>query len=156
MRIDERSNRRPGSTSALRHAIVKAGLRPKNVGRVCPASSHWKLRSGYAGFPSIITIDARSSSVETSAFHIIHAVVVNHCSRSPGWRSQLNAWFFRCSRRIPPWQCTIAFGSPVVPDEKRTHNGWEKGSGSNASSAGSPVSSSQGTAPVSTSSSPPP
>ena len=34
--------------------------------------------------PSIITIDARSSSAETSAFHIIQAVVVNHSSRSPG------------------------------------------------------------------------
>ena len=24
---------------------------------------------------------------------------------------------FRCSSRIPPWLCTIAFGRPVVPEE---------------------------------------
>ena len=37
---------------------------------------------------------------------------MNHCSRSPGWRSQLNVWFFRCSRRMPPCPWTIGFGSP--------------------------------------------
>ena len=58
---------------------------------------------------------------------------MNHCSRSPGWRSQLNAWFFRCSRRMPPWPWTIGFGRPVVPDEKRTYSGCSNGSASNAS-----------------------
>ena len=100
--------------------MVKAGLSPKKVGFVSSMSRHWNERSGYPGLPSIMTIDARRSSTETSAFHIIHAVVVNHWSRSPGLRSQLKPWFFRCSSRMPPWQCTIAFGRPVVPDEKST------------------------------------
>jgi len=73
--------------------------------------------------PSTITIEARVRSVETRAVHIIQAVVVNHSRRSPGRRSQLKAWFFKCSIRIPPWQCTIALGRPVVPDEKRTQSG---------------------------------
>ena len=99
---------------------MNAGLTPSIVGLVSSARAHWYERSGCAGLPSIITTDARRSSVETSAFHIIHAVVVNHCSRSPGFRSQLSAWFFWCSSRIPPWPCTIAFGRPVVPEENRT------------------------------------
>ena len=36
-------------------------------------------------------------------------------SRSPGLRSQASPRFLRCSSRMPPWPCTIAFGSPVVP-----------------------------------------
>ena len=40
---------------------------------------------------------------------------MNHIRRSPRWRSQLRPWFLRCSIRIPPWRCTIAFGRPVVP-----------------------------------------
>jgi hypothetical protein len=70
--------------------------------------------------PSSITIEARSSSVETSAFHIIQAVVVNHISRSPRWMSQLSPWFLKCSTRMPPWRWTIAFGRPVVPEENST------------------------------------
>ncbi len=136
----------------MRQAIVNAGLRPKNVGFVSSTSRHWNARSGYAGLPSIITIDARWSSVETSAFHIIQAVVVNHWSRSPGCRSQLKPWFFRCSTRMPPWQCTIAFGNPVVPEEKRTQSGCAKGRGSNSSFAGSATSSSQESASGSASS----
>ena len=76
-------------------------------------------RSGHAGSPSIITIDARSSSAETSAFHIIHAVVVNHSRRSPGLRSQPSPRSLRCSTSMPPWPCTIAFGSPVVPGREQ-------------------------------------
>ena len=111
---------------------MNAGLRPKNVARVSSASCHWKDTSGYAGSPSIMTIEARVSSTETSAFHIIHAVVVNHWRRSPARRSQLNVWFFRCSRRMPPWPCTIAFGRPVVPEEKSTYSGCAKATGSNS------------------------
>jgi hypothetical protein len=70
--------------------------------------------------PSISTTDAPVSSPETSAFHIIHAVVENHRMRSPRRRSQLSAWFLRCSSRTPPWPCTIAFGFPVVPEENST------------------------------------
>jgi len=62
---------------------VKAGLSPSNVAPVCSASRHWKARSGQTGLPSIITIEARVSSAETSAFHIIQAVVVNQSNRSP-------------------------------------------------------------------------
>ena len=105
---------------ALRQPISSAGPAPISVGCVRSASRHCAERSGYCGLPSSITIEARSSSVETSAFHIIQAVVVNHISRSPGWRSQLRPWFLKCSTRMPPWPCTIAFGSPVVPDENST------------------------------------
>ena len=55
-----------------------------------------------------------------SAFHIIQAVVVNHWTRSPGPTSQASPRFFMCSSKIPPWPCTIAFGRPVVPEEKST------------------------------------
>ena len=50
-------------------------------------------------------------------FHIIQPVVVNQKRRSPGWASTWRFSFFRCSSRIPPWPWTIAFGSPVVPEE---------------------------------------
>ena len=105
---------------ALRHPISSAGPAPISVGCVRSASCHCAAGSGYCGLPSSITIDARNSSVDTSAFHIIHAVVVNHISRSPGWMSRLSPWFLKCSTRIPPWRWTIAFGSPVVPDENST------------------------------------
>ena len=36
---------------------------------------------------------------------------------------------FRPSSRTPPWPCTIAFGRPVVPDEKSTTSGWSNGTG---------------------------
>ena len=45
---------------------------------------------------------------------------------------------------MPPWPCTIAFGRPVVPDEKSTNSGWSNATGSNASAPGSASSSSQG------------
>jgi len=50
-------------------------------------------------------------------FHIIQPVVVNQKIRSPGFASKWRFIFFRCSKRIPPWPCTIGFGSPVVPEE---------------------------------------
>ena len=96
------------------------GLTPMKLGWVSCASRHWKARSGHIVSPSIITIDARTSSAETSAFHIIHAVVENHSRRPPGLRSQHSPTPFGCSISWPPWPCTMALGSPVVPDEKRT------------------------------------
>jgi hypothetical protein len=57
----------------------------------------------------------RRMSADASAFHIIHAVVVNHISRSPGPRSQCSAWFLKCSSSRPPCPCMIGFGNPVVP-----------------------------------------
>ena len=45
------------------------------VGRVSSATRHCQPGSGHIGSPSIITIDDRTSSAETSAFHIIQEVV---------------------------------------------------------------------------------
>ena len=55
----------------------------------------------------------------------------------------------RCSSRMPPWPCTIAFGSPVVPEVYSTHSGWSNGTCSNASVAPAPAASrsSQGSGP---------
>ena len=50
-------------------------------------------------------------------FHIIQPVVVNQNSRSPACASMCRRMTFSCSSRMPPWECTIAFGSPVVPEE---------------------------------------
>ena len=67
------------------------------------------------------------SSTPTRKFHIIQPVVVNQKMRSPSCASRCRLSFLRCSSRIPPWPWTIAFGSPVVPLEYRTHSGWSKG-----------------------------
>ena len=122
---------------ALRQAITNAGLTPMTDGRVSAASRHCCARSGQAGSPSSITIELRNSSADTSAFHIIHAVVVNQNSRPPGFRSQPSPRFLTCSKRIPPCPCTIAFGSPVVPDEKSTYSGWSNGTAANSNGADS-------------------
>ena len=106
-----RTSRRPAARPCGTPSAAP-GRRPCSVGRVSSASRHCSAMSGYSGLPSSITIEARNSSVETSAFHIIQAVVVNHISRSPGWRSQLRPWFLKCSTRMPPWPCTIGFGQP--------------------------------------------
>ena len=73
--------------------------------------------SGYPGEPSYRSTVASVSSPETMKFHIIQPVVVNQNSRSPACASTCRCSIFRCSSRIPPWPWTIAFGSPVVPDE---------------------------------------
>ena len=145
-RIELRSYSCPGSRPALRHAIRKAGLAPMKVGRVSSATRHCQPTSGHVGSPSSITIDDRTSSAATSAFHIIQEVVLNQSRRPPGFRSQLNACALRFSSRMPPWPWTIAFGLPVVPDEKSTNSGWSKATGSKASGPGSARSSSQGRA----------
>jgi len=45
--------------------------------------------------------------------------LLNQWKRSPlvalGRRSRWNACSFSISSTTPPWPCTIAFGSPVVP-----------------------------------------
>ena len=116
----ERSNSRPGCRPALRQAMRNVGLTPIIVARVSSAKRHWKERSGHSGSPSSMTIDDRSSSAETSAFHIIHAVVENHIRRPPGLRSQPRPCPLWCSSSCPPWPWTIALGRPVVPEENRT------------------------------------
>ncbi len=80
-------------------------------------------------------------------FHIIQPVVVNQNSRSPACASMCRCSIFRCSSRIPPWLCTIAFGRPVVPDEYRTHSGWSNGTRSNVIASSSAVSDSQLSSP---------
>ena len=82
----------------------------------------------------------------SSAFHIIQEVVLNQSRRPPGFRSQLKAFALRLSSRMPPWPWTMAFGGPVVPDEKSTNSGWSKATGSNSSGPGSASSSSQASA----------
>ena len=89
-----------------------------------------------------MTIEAPTSSADTSAFHIIQAVVEYQSSTSPRPRSHDSAWFFRCSRTMPPWPCTIAFGWPVVPEENSTTSGWSKGTGVVSASARSDAASS--------------
>ncbi|CAM5449409.1 hypothetical protein SNARM312S_03623 [Streptomyces narbonensis] len=101
-----------------------------SVAPVSSAIRHCSRSSGWSGSPSIMTIEARTSSAETRVFHSIQAVVLNQSMRSPGFRSQLSALFFRCSRRIPPWRWTIALGMPVVPEENSTNSGWSNGTGS--------------------------
>ena len=116
------------------------------VGRVSSATRHCQPEVGPAGSPSSITIDERTSSAATSAFHIIQEVVLNQSRRPPGFRSQLKACALHSSSRIPPCPCTIAFGRPVVPDEKSTNSGWSNATGRNASGPGSASSSSQASA----------
>jgi hypothetical protein len=99
---------------------------------VSSARSHRRSSDGVPGLPSYSTIAASVSSTEVRKFHIIHPVVVNQNTRSPARASRCRTIFFRCSSRIPPWPCTIAFGSPVVPDEYRIHSGWSNGTGSNS------------------------
>ena len=55
---------------------------------------------------------------------------MNHSRRPPGLRSQLKACALKYSSRMPPCPCTIAFGRPVVPDEKSTKSGWSNATGS--------------------------
>ena len=114
-----------------------------NVGRVSSAIRHCQPMSGHAGSPSSMTIDERTRSAATSAFHIIHDVVLNQRRRPPGLRSQLNECALRYSSRMPPCPWTIAFGRPVVPDENSTNSGWSNATGRNASGAGSASSSFQ-------------
>jgi hypothetical protein len=116
------------------------------VGRVSSASRHCQPASGHAGSPSSMTIDARWSSAATSAVHIIQEVVENHSSRPPGLRSQLRGCALRYSSRMPPWPCTMAFGMPVVPEEKSTLSGWSKATGRNSRGPCSASSSDHGSA----------
>ncbi len=67
------------------------------------------------------------SRPETRKFHIIQPVEVYQKNTSSGPRSQWRPNCLTCSTRMPPWDWTIAFGRPVVPEEYRTHSGWAKG-----------------------------
>src|SRR6185503_568858 len=103
-----------GRTPAFIDAPMKPALVPNVVTRASAAKSHSLAGSGW---PSYSTIEAPASRPPTRKFHIIQPVVVNQKNRSPGDRSECSRAFFRCSSRIPPCPWTIAFGSPVVPDE---------------------------------------
>ena len=90
----------PGSGPALRQAMRNPGLAPISVAPVCSASAPLPVAGpGTAGCRRSARSTRRTSSAETSAFHIIQAVVVNHSIRSPGARSQCRPWFFRCSEQ---------------------------------------------------------
>src|SRR5699024_11388720 len=116
------------------------GATPISVAFATAAMRHRAVSSGWYGLPSIITIADPTTRPPTSAFHIIHAVVENQQNRLPGPRSKWRLWFFSVSSRIPPWLCTIAFGLPVVPEEKRMESGRAKCTDGNAEQCdGSPT-----------------
>ena len=112
----DRSRPLPGSMPSFMHEDRKAAEVPKVVVPVCAARSHSTFRSGWPGLPSYSTISASVSSTPARKFHIIQPVVVNQNTRSPFCASTCRYIFFRCSSRMPPWPCTIALGSPVVPE----------------------------------------
>jgi hypothetical protein len=99
--------------------------------------------SGWPGLPSYSTTVEPSSRPPTRKFHIIQPVVVNQKKRSAGPRSRWSEIDLSSSRAIPPCPWTIGLGSPVVPEEYRIHSGWSKATGSKASSAPAPSSSSR-------------
>ena len=134
-RSDGRLKASAGTTPALDIRFTKAGLAPKKVTSQSWATRHSASGPGYAGLPSYSTGRTPSSSELTRKFHIIQPVVVKKNIRSPGRRSMCRCCSFICSSRIPPWLCTIALGSPVVPEENRTHSGWPNGTCSTAYSA---------------------
>ena len=129
------------------HDPMYEALVPNVVIPVRAAKSHRTSSDGYPGDPSYSSTVASVSSPETMKFHIIHPVVVNQNSRSPACASTCRCSIFRCSSRMPPWDWTIAFGSPVVPDEYRTHSGCSNGTRSNSSGSSALVSDSQLSSP---------
>ena len=108
------------------HAPMYDALVPKVVIPVRAANSHSASMSGWPGEPSYRRTVASVSSPETMKFHIIQPVVVNQKIRSPACASTCRCSILRCSSRMPPWDWTIAFGNPVVPDEYRTHSGCDE------------------------------
>nr|WP_205347144.1 hypothetical protein [Pseudonocardia broussonetiae] len=87
------------------------------------------------GLPSYVTAVTPESRLETTLFHSIQLVVVYQKKVSPGPRSFCSAVEARLIATTPPWPCTIPFGTPVVPEENRTHSGWSAGTCSVTSSA---------------------
>ena len=75
----------------------------------------------------------------TRKFHIIQPVVVKKNARSPGRSPWWKLSPLSCSSRMPPCPCTIALGSPVVPEENSTHSGWSKGTCSHRNSSAGTV-----------------
>ena len=120
------------------HAATKLADVPKHVTPACSARSHSVPRSGCPGLPSNSTTDASVSRPPFRKFHIIQPVVVNQKTRSSACRSTWRWSIFSISSRIPPCPCTIAFGSPVVPELYSTHSGWSNGTCANASSSSAP------------------
>ena len=116
-RIAERSNASRGRRPALRHDCTNDADVPNSVTASSAAIRQSTSRSGWPGLPSKATTVAPTSSPEISRFHIIQPVVVNQKNRSPGPRSCCRASDARCWTTMPPCECTIPFGSPVVPDE---------------------------------------
>ena len=111
-----RSWSRPGSHAGLLAAREQARA-DAHAGDPCALGE--LPQDAEVGVPGAAVVEHdRGLAVQapTRKFHIIQPVVVNQNMRSPGRRSRCRR-FFSCSSRIPPWPCTIAFGSPVVPEE---------------------------------------
>ena len=116
-RSRDRSATFPGSTPAFIDAPMSAAPQPKWSARVSPTSRQISPASGYAGLPSNITMVQPPRSPLTSSVHTIHPVLDTQKNVSPARMSLCSRSVLRCSMTIPPCPCTIAFGTPVVPDE---------------------------------------
>ena len=82
-----------------------------------PPSSTARRASGTPGCRHRARAPRPTAARSTRKFHIIQPVVVKKNMRSPGCMSKLKCRSSSCSSRMPPWPCTIGFGSPVVPEE---------------------------------------
>src|SRR3982750_2324814 len=111
-------------------AWTYAAPRPSTVTPSSAATCQTRSRSGWAGFPSSRTIAAPRSSPETRMFQTTQLVLPTTSNRSPGHRSECRPRVLRCWSTTPPWRWTMPLGTPVVPEENRTHSGWSNGSGS--------------------------
>ena len=66
---------------------------------------------------------APTSRPATWKFHIIQLGLVYQKKVSSRPMSDCSDTALRCSSSTPPWPCMMPLGSPVVPDEYRTHSG---------------------------------
>src|SRR3954468_24637624 len=96
---------------------------PNSVRSTSSARSNNVVGDGYVGDPSYTTAVASLASTDASQFHIIQPVVVKYNTRSPARMSHCSWCSARCFSSAPPARCTMHFGAPVVPDEKRMYHG---------------------------------
>src|SRR4029077_4478528 len=79
------------------------------------------------GLPSKRQMVVPTSSAATCRFHMIQPVLEYQKKRSSGRRSLCSTHILECSSMMPPWPCTTALGSPVVPEEYTIHSGCSNG-----------------------------
>src|SRR3954451_17370441 len=125
--------------AAFMHAPTKAALVPNRLTPARFARSHNTSSDGCPGLPSYSTGTPPTIIDPMRKFHIIQPVVVNHDILSPGRTSNWRPTALACSRTMPPWPWTIAFGRPVVPDEYSTQSGWSNGTASNVRGSDGPA-----------------